>query len=411
VIGGNLTTAGQVSATANITGGNILTAGLISSTGTITSAANVIGGNVQGGNIVLTGNSINEAAAGGTITVNGANANTNFAVSGLSSNVFFVNATTNTASFGSNAQTTNAIVAFNATNSILMPVGNTSQRPSTGVTGMLRFNTSYNSFETFYGNAWSNVGAPSFTVIADDQFTGNGAATTYTLSSSQTTNSCIVSVNGVVQIPTTAYSVSGTTLTFTEAPAIGDNIDVREITTTTTVTGLSNSGSSITLGAGGISVTGNIIPTANATYTLGNATNTFTTVYAQATTAQYADLAEKYVGDAAYEPGTVVDFGGEFEVTVSSTDMSTAVAGVVSTQPGFIMNEGLTGDTTVAVAFTGRVPCRVTGYVHKGDLMVSNGDGTARSEASPEVGSVIGKALADYSGDGVGVIEVVVGRF
>ena len=91
--------------------------------------------------------------------------------------------------------------------------------------------------------------------------------------------------------------------------------------------------------------------------------------------------------------------------------MSTAVAGVVSTNPGFIMNEGLDGANVVAVAFTGRVPCRVTGYVHKGDLMVSNGDGTARSEASPVVGTVIGKALADFTAGGTGVIEVVVGRF
>ena len=134
-------------------------------------------------------------------------------------------------------------------------------------------------------------------------------------------------------------------------------------------------------------------------------------MYAKATTAQYADLAEKYQADAQYEPGTVVDFGGEFEVTQSTKDMSTAVAGVVSTNPGFIMNEGLNGTNVVAVAFTGRVPCRVTGYVHKGDLMVSNGDGTARSESDPLVGTVIGKALADFTDGGTGVIEVVVGRF
>jgi hypothetical protein len=74
------------------------------------------------------------------------------------------------------------------------------------------------------------------------------------------------------------------------------------------------------------------------------------------------------------------------------------------------MNSGLVADNTVAVALTGRVPTRVTGPVAKGDLMVSAGDGTARSEEFPAVGTVIGKALANFDGD-VGVIEVVVGRF
>ena len=120
-------------------------------------------------------------------------------------------------------------------------------------------------------------------------------------------------------------------------------------------------------------------------------------------------MAEKYVADAVYESGTVVDFGGDVEVTQSNTDMSSKVAGVVSTNPGFLMNEGLTGDTVVAVAFTGRVPCKVTGTVRKGDLMVSAGNGTARAEANPRVGTVIGKALEDSEGNAV--IEVVVGRF
>jgi hypothetical protein len=120
-------------------------------------------------------------------------------------------------------------------------VGNTLQRPGTPATGMLRFNSEVNKLEVYDDNSWEEVGATVFTVIGDDQFAGDGSTVTFTLSSSQTTDSCIVSINGVVQIPTTAYSVSGTTLTFTEAPQPGDDIDVRTITTTTTVTGISNS--------------------------------------------------------------------------------------------------------------------------------------------------------------------------
>jgi hypothetical protein len=72
------------------------------------------------------------------------------------------------------------------------------------------------------------------------------------------------------------------------------------------------------------------------------------------------------------------------------------------------MNSGLTGDNIVAVALQGRVPCSVTGTVRKGDMLVSNGDGTARAEENPAVGTVIGKALADFTGE-IGIIEVVVG--
>jgi hypothetical protein len=135
----------------------------------------------------------------------------------------------------------------------------------------------------------------------------------------------------------------------------------------------------------------------------------FNTVFATATTALYADLAEKYLADAEYSPGTVMHFGGEQEVSICDVDMCSRVAGVVSTQPGYVMNEGLSGEHVVILALTGRVPTRVRGPISKGDLMVSAGDGHARAEGLPQVGTVIGKALEDFDGDS-GVIEVVVGK-
>ena len=120
-------------------------------------------------------------------------------------------------------------------------------------------------------------------------------------------------------------------------------------------------------------------------------------------------MAEKYEADAEYAPGTVVSFGGDKEVT-SSTDADTRVAGVVSTNPAYTMNNELVAEHVVTVAFTGRVPCKVTGIVRKGDLMVSAGNGAARAEANPAPGTIIGKALANHDG-AEGVIEVVVGRF
>jgi hypothetical protein len=127
-----------------------------------------------------------------------------------------------------------------------------------------------------------------------------------------------------------------------------------------------------------------------------------------ATSAKYADLAEKYVADADIEPGTVVHFGGEHEVSTCDQDHCQAVAGVVSTDPAFKMNSDLEAEHVAMVALQGRVPCKVTGTVAKGDMMVSAGNGRARAEADPKVGAVIGKALE--ASEGEAVIEVVVGK-
>ena len=127
-----------------------------------------------------------------------------------------------------------------------------------------------------------------------------------------------------------------------------------------------------------------------------------------ATSAQYADLAEKYTSDAEYAPGTVVVFGGDKEITISTQHMDRRVAGVISTDPAHLMNAGIDG---LAVALTGRVPCKVVGTIRKGDMLVSSDvPGVAIAELDPKMGTVIGKALEDYTSTEVGVIEVVVGR-
>jgi hypothetical protein len=847
VFGTSVSASGTVTAASTV--GGVITGSSTSVTGAQTAASTVGGvitgssvsvtGDVSGSNLSISSGNITSSAA--AITINGTSADVNFAVNGDTTTIFFTDAGTETASFGSATQTVNAIVAFNSTNSIVAPVGNTAQRPATGVTGMIRFNTTNNAVEVYDNSQWVSVGVPVFTVIADQQFNGDGTTVAFTLGSTQTTNSCIVSINGVVQIPTLAYAVAGTdptcVLTFTEAPAVGDIIDVRQITTTTTVTSIANSSgnaaisvtdtaaqvnvtgdlsvsgsilggninsTAITFGnsnmaivssggnirgnvagttvmtispglvdivgnltvsgnatlsgnilgdriqngttsfdiqtpsgnaniniggtgnlavfsPGALNMTGNIIPTANITYDLGTNTNRwkdiwlsnstiylgnsqisanatsliltnpqggqtvlagatasitgasvsvtgtvtaasvvggvitgtstsvtgtttaasvvggvitgssvsvtgaqtaastvggvitgssasvsggvtaasvaggvitgssvsvtgavtgaslagtittaaqtnitsvgtlsalsvtgnvqggnirtaglisatgavtaasvvggvitgssvsvtgaqtaastvggvitgssvsvtgaqtaastvggvitgssasvtgivtgsslvgtvataaqgsitsvgtltaltvsgaitvnsggaaiaivngstdgignigssgdgFNTVFAKATSAQYADLAEKYTADAEYAPGTVVVFGGTHEVTVDATDADRRVAGVVSTSPAYIMNDRLDSEFTATVALTGRVPTMVHGPVRKGDLMVAAGLGRARAEADPKVGTVIGKALEDFDG-AEGTIEVVVGRF
>jgi hypothetical protein len=201
-------------------------------------------------------------------------------------------------------------------------------------------------------------------------------------------------------------NLSGTSIVGTLTTASQTNI---------TGVGALNAGSitsgfgAIDIGTDTITVGGIVNANANGVGNIGSSSNTFNTVFAKATSAQYADLAEMYEADGPVEPGTVVCFGGAKEVTVCDIDASRKVAGVVSTNPSYLMNSGQTGDYVVAVALQGRVPVKVTGRVRKGDMMVAAGDGRARADENPQVGSVIGKALADFDGAD-GVIEVVIGR-
>ena len=159
-----------------------------------------------------------------------------------------------------------------------------------------------------------------------------------------------------------------------------------------------------------------MIPDTDNTYDIGSATKKYKDVYATlfrgtATESYYADLAENYLADAEYAPGTVVEFGGDAEVTQSTTHGTHRVAGVVSTNPAHLMNSQCEGDNVAAIALQGRVPCNVIGKVAKGDMLVaSNIPGHAIVNNTPTVGSVIGKALEDKLDSERGTVEVVVGK-
>jgi hypothetical protein len=280
--------------------------------------------------------------------------------------------------------------------------------------------TSAYQFDGVNGNAIiTSGGANTLTVGSTGTVTSGTASVSGNITggniSATTHTGTTVSVTGTV----TAASVVGGVITgssvsvtgaVTAASIVGGVSTATSYSATGTVTG----GNIVTAGQLTVNSGANVTAIKNgATTGVGNigATGaTFNTVFALATTAQYADLAEKYTADAAYAPGTVLVFGGTAEVTVNATDADRKVAGVVSTNPGFLMNEGLDSEFAVAVALTGRVPCMVIGPVQKGDLMVAAGLGRARAEADPRVGSVIGKALEDFDG-AEGTIEVVIGRF
>lgn len=132
------------------------------------------------------------------------------------------------------------------------------------------------------------------------------------------------------------------------------------------------------------------------------------TMYGVATSAQYADLAENYQADDYYAPGTVLEFGGQAEVTLAD-DGTRRVAGVVTSNPAYLMNSKLSGEHVVAIALQGRVPCKVRGHIRKGDMLQAASGGYARVSHDPKIGTIIGKALEDFNGI-EGVIEVAVGR-
>jgi hypothetical protein len=120
-----------------------------------------------------------------------------------------------------------------------------------------------------------------------------------------------------------------------------------------------------------------------------------------------------YLGDESYMPGTVVEFGGTKEITITTEVSSTRIAGVVSTNPSYLMNSGLTALNAVPVALTGRVPCQVIGNIKKGDRLVSSdipGVATTLNMENYQPGCIIGKALEEYNSPKVGVITIVVGR-
>jgi len=186
------------------------------------------------------------------------------------------------------------------------------------------------------------------------------------------------------------------------------------ISATGAITGAAITGTSLTVSTGNVTL-GNLVNSgANATGNIGSATTYFNTVFAKATSALYADLAENYEADANYEPGTVLEFGGDKEVTQTTSSHRTQVAGIVSTNPSYLMNSGISGDKVVAVALTGRVPCYVIGNIVKGDRLVSSntlGVATVLDITQYQPGCIIGKALENYNSQEIGIIEVAVGRF
>jgi hypothetical protein len=201
-------------------------------------------------------------------------------------------------------------------------------------------------------------------------------------------------------IPTIHSRNAGINLTVLDPAQPGNSTSVRLINSATS------------LAAGGLNAPA-VVPDTSGNTNLGISTVKWNKVYANlfvgvASSAQYADLAEKYIADADYGPGTVLEFGGDFEVTLAE-DSTNRLAGIVTTKPAYLMNSECTGNHVAAIALQGRAPCKVRGKIQKGDMLTSAGGGYARKATNPQIGTIIGKALADFDGTS-GVIEVAIGR-
>lgn len=163
----------------------------------------------------------------------------------------------------------------------------------------------------------------------------------------------------------------------------------------------------------GISVSGSLTTnniTTGANTTAGTITGNWTLTTGSRLQATYADLAEYYAADKHYTPGTVLEFGGANEVTLAKEE-SVKIAGVVSSEPAYVMNGDIRAEHPVIIALIGRVKVKVIGSVLKGDMMVSAGNGLAKASIiSPKMGTVIGKAIENKFDGDEGMIEVMVGR-
>lgn len=384
----NITSLGTLTSlavTGNVTGGNLVTGGAVSATGAVTGAAitgtslTVSTGNITAGNLILTGAIVDSAQL--DIQTTALNANIVLTPNGTGNvNIGRMSASGNITSTGFNGPLFGAVTS----------------------------GTTISATGNIDGGNLRTGGL----ITATGNITGgnlSGTSIVGTLTTAAQTNITSVGTLGSLAVTgnITSGNLSGTSIVGTLTTAAQTNITSVGTLGALSVTGNIVSGNLITAGLASLS---SIVKTgSNAVGNIGSASNYFNQVFATATTALYADLAEKYTADQFYLPGTVVSFGGTAEVTASTTTNDRRIAGVVSAKPSYLMNAGLEAEHTAVVALQGRVPCLVQGPVAKGDMMVSAGNGRAQACDNPPTGAVIGKALENFNG-AYGMIEVVVGR-
>lgn len=254
-----------------------------------------------------------------------------------------------------------------------------------------------------------------------------GAATTLTVGA--TTG------NAIVRIPTVIFGTADTsatpaasTLRATDASGTniaGANLTIRSGRGTGTGVGGTLIFQTANAGATGaalnaattrltidtaINSTANILPSANVTYNLGSTSLRWSNIWGVASSAQYADLAEKYEADDVYDVGTVVVFGGSAEITTTNITADVSVAGVVSENPAYLMNDTSNNPTFPAIALRGKVKVKCVGKVAKGDLLITSDEpGYAISAGKDDLGNaVFAKAISNKLDEGKDYVWAVI---
>jgi len=407
----------------NIAGNTVLllsTAGA-NITGTLGVAGNITGNYILGNGSQLSGIITTVASmSNGTSNVNIATANGNVTTSvGGTANVVIVT-TTGANITGTLNATGNANVGnLGATNAVLAGAlsGATTINASDTVTGG-NLSTSGQIVSTRAGNLSDGGGQLYLNGATNNRIdygaVGTGAPTFTTRSAGTKINLYPQENASAVDY---AIGIDAATL-WTSVPQNDVSMKFKWYGGTTEVANLTGTGEFAVSGnitSGNLSVNtgtitgGNIVNSnANGVGNIGSSTVYFNTVFAKATSAQYADLAEIYLADKDYAPGTVLRFGGDYEVTECDTYHDHRVAGVVSTNPAHLMNAGHQGAFPVKLALVGRVPCRVRAPVTAGDILVSAGQGWAQVNNQAQAGRIIGKSLENSNQDAT--IEIVVGK-
>ena len=359
----------------NISSGTLDQTRLANSSLTVNGTAISLGGSgtVTANAQTLTGTSLNATVVGSSLTSVGTLGSLSVTGNITSGNVSATNHT------GTTANITGQYISTLATGTAPLAI--------TSTTRVANLNVAYSNVADFIGTGVASSG--NFNLTLQSGTTGNIQPLGNTAFIANVSNGALYATTfvGALSGAATSATTAGTVTTAAQG----------NITSVGTLTSLAVTGALTTTQI-----------TTGANTTAGNITGNWTLTTGSKLEATYADLAEKYVADAHYEPGTVVQWGGEKEITVAAANTS-RVAGVVSTNPAYIMNGECSGEHVVTLALQGRVPCRVTGRVRKGDMMVSAGNGLAMASATPSIGTVIGKAIEDFDGD-IGVIEIVVDR-
>jgi hypothetical protein len=302
-----------------------------------------------------------------------------------------------------NLEVTNSVVANTITANIDVVVGRDVISQGNGI-----FNTRLYSALANVGTA--NVGTTETRVITTGGATTGGTLTgSWTVAGPSTGNAFNIT-SGNLALGTTQYIKCDHYYNTNGEPWVPSgtytNANVAEY--------LSGTNVSVT------KFTGNIFPntvqttniTTGAEGTRGNITGNWVLQGTSRLTATYsADIAERYAADGVYTVGTVVELGGDYEVTLAKNELSSDVFGVVSNTYAYLLNGGAgTDETHPPIALAGRVPVRVIGQVKKGERLVSAGNGLARAGKPEELTTfnVIGRSLVNKTDDGEGTIEAAV---